>query len=118
MTFGMVAATDAIVALCMVPSLPLIEPAAWQFNAASVVIHLGYYACLLKAYSHGDLSHTYRVARGLGPLLVALASGQVTDEKLRSQDLVEVLLPSCGLIAIALPSLRSAPWPARYRRAT
>jgi hypothetical protein len=29
---------------------------------------------LLKAYSYGDLSHTYPIARGLGPLLVALAS--------------------------------------------
>ena len=48
-----------------------------------MIVHVAYYTFLLKAYSYGDLSHTYPIARGLGPLLVALVSGQLIGEHLR-----------------------------------
>lgn len=118
-TFGVIMMTGTVMGLCAVPFLPAIESAAWKFMVASVVIHLGYYVCLLKAYSYGDLSHTYPIARGLGPLLVALASGQLIGEHLRGQDLVGVLLSSCGLVALALPSNAAAsPSGTRHRLAT
>jgi drug/metabolite transporter (DMT)-like permease len=69
-TFGVIMTTGTLMGLCAVPFLPLIEPAAWKYLAASVTIHVLYYTFLLKAYSYGDLSHTYPIARGLGPLLV------------------------------------------------
>jgi drug/metabolite transporter (DMT)-like permease len=68
-----------------------------------VAIHLAYYTFLLKAYSYGDLSHTYPIARGLGPLLVALVSGQLIGEHLRTQDIVGVMLLSGSLVALAMP---------------
>jgi drug/metabolite transporter (DMT)-like permease len=68
-----------------------------------VIVHVAYYTFLLKAYSYGDLSHTYPIARGLGPLLVALVSGQLIGEHLRTQDMVGVLLLSGALVALALP---------------
>lgn len=107
-TFGVIMTTGTVMGLVAVPFLPMIHPGAWKFLVASVIIHVAYYTFLLKAYSYGDLSHTYPIARGLGPLLVALVSGQLIGEHLRAQDILGVCLLSGGLIALALP-LRGAP---------
>src|SRR5229473_545341 len=107
-TFGVIMTTGTAMGLCAVPFLPWIEPAAWKYLASSVLIHVLYYTFLLKAYSYGDLSHTYPIARGLGPLLVALVSGRVIGEHLRVQDIVGVVLLSLGLIALAMPLKRAS----------
>jgi drug/metabolite transporter (DMT)-like permease len=110
-TFGVIMTTGTVMGLCAVPFLPWIEPAAWKFLASSVAIHVLYYTFLLKAYSYGDLSHTYPIARGLGPLLVALVSGRFIGEHLRTQDIVGVLLLSFGLITLAMPLRNVVPRP-------
>lgn len=102
-TFGVIMTTGTVMGVCAVPFLPWIEPGAWKFLAISVIVHVAYYTFLLKAYSYGDLSHTYPIARGLGPLLVALVSGRVIGEHLRVQDIVGVVLLSFGLITLAMP---------------
>jgi drug/metabolite transporter (DMT)-like permease len=102
-TFGVIMTTGTIMGLCAVPFLPWPEPAAWKYLAMSIIIHVAYYTFLLKAYSYGDLSHTYPIARGLGPLLVALVSGQLIGEHLRAQDIVGVVLLTLGLITLAVP---------------
>lgn len=118
-TFGVIMTTGTVMGLVAVPFLPAIEPGAWKFLAASVAIHVLYYVFLLKAYSYGDLSHTYPIARGLGPLLVALVSGRLIGEHLRAQDIVGVALLSCGLVALAMPQKSVAPRPGgRYGLAT
>ncbi len=101
-TFGVIMTTGTAMGLCAVPFLPSIEPGAWKYMLLSVAIHLAYYTFLLKAYSYGDLSHTYPIARGLGPLLVALFSGQLVGEHLRLQDALGVTFLSLGLIVLAL----------------
>ena len=110
-TFGVIMTTGTVMGLCAVPFLPWIEPAAWKYLASSVLIHVLYYTFLLKAYSYGDLSHTYPIARGLGPLLVALVSGRFIGEHLRAQDIAGVLLLSFGLIALAMPLRNVVPRP-------
>lgn len=118
-TFGMIMTTGTVMGVCAVPFLPMIETGAWRYMIASMAIHLMYYAFLLKAYSYGDLSHTYPIARGLGPLLVALLSGQLVGEHLRVQDMIGVFLLSCALVALALPLKAIVPKPGgRHGRAT
>ena len=51
--------------------LPALQPAAWQFLIASSIIHYVYYALLIGAYTHGDLSQVYPISRGSAPALVA-----------------------------------------------
>src|ERR1700682_5336294 len=108
-TFGVIMTTGTVMGLVAVPFLPWIEPGAWKYLAISVLIHVLYYTFLLKAYSYGDLSHTYPIARGLGPLLVALVSGRVIGEHLRTQDVAGVLLLTSGLIALAIPQRSAVP---------
>jgi len=102
-TFGVIMAMGALQGAILVPFLPMIDPAAWKWAACSVVIHTLYYIFLLKAYAYGDLSHAYPIARGSGPLLVAVFSGRLLGEALRVQDVLGVILLSAGLIALALP---------------
>ena len=110
-TFGLIMATGTVMGLCIVPFVPIIEPGAWKYLLLSVAIHMAYYYFLLKAYSYGDLSHTYPIARGLGPLLVALVSGRFIGEHLRTQDIAGVLLLSFGLVALAMPLRNVVPKP-------
>ena len=110
-TFGVIMTTGTVMGLCVVPFVPMIHPEAWKYLFASVAIHMLYYFFLLKAYSYGDLSHTYPIARGLGPLLVALVSGRMIGEHLRSQDIVGVVLLSFGLVALAMPLRNVVPKP-------
>jgi drug/metabolite transporter (DMT)-like permease len=118
-TFGVIMTTGTVMGLVALPFLPPIAFGAWKFLAISVIVHVAYYTFLLKAYSYGDLSHTYPIARGLGPLLVALVSGQLIGEHLRGQDIAGVLLLSAGLVALALPQRAATPRPgARHGLAT
>src|SRR5581483_9861768 len=108
-TFGVIMTTGTAMGLVAVPFLPMVAFASWKFMALSVIVHLAYYTFLLKAYSYGDLSHTYPIARGLGPMLVAVVSGQVIGEHLRTQDILGVTLSSAGLVMLALPLKAVAP---------
>src|SRR5215469_14639533 len=117
-TFGVIMTTGTVMGLCAVPFLPWIAPGAWKFLAISLIVHVAYYTFLLKAYSYGDLSHTYPIARGLGPLLVALVSGRVIGEHLRPQDIVGVLLLSAGLVTLAIPLKPVGPARGRHGLAT
>ncbi|MBL8664711.1 MAG: hypothetical protein JNM29_17900 [Candidatus Odyssella sp.] len=123
-TFGIIMLTGSLVSLPFLFFLPFPPQTAWMWLGASVVIHNFYYYFLLKAYATGDLSHTYPIARGLGPLLVAILSGRLLGEYLRVQDGVGVALVSLAIIALAAPQRRvggeplSAALRGRHRRAT
>jgi len=56
------------------PLVPLPTPELWGWIAASLCIHLFYQRILSLALEAGDLTFTYPVARGTGPMLVALFS--------------------------------------------
>ena len=111
-TFGVIKGVGLAMALCAMPFLPSLEPAAWTYLMVSVPIHLLYFTFLLRAYSYGDLSHTFPIARGISPLLVLLASGHLTGEQLRPQGVAGVVLMSAGVIALALLKRPAAPTPA------
>lgn len=91
--------------LVYVPVLPLVAPpapASVPYFVASSTIHLGYYACLLLAYRVGDLGQVYPIARGTGPLIVALLSGAVAGEHLSATAAIGVGLVSLGIASLAL----------------
>jgi len=55
---------------------------AWAFVAASALVHLAYFNCLIAGYRAADLTVVYPVARGSGPLLSALAAVLLLGEHL------------------------------------
>ncbi len=100
--------------LALLPFAGRMGQEAWIWLAGSVFVHCLYYACLLKAYRFGDLSQVYPIARGLGPLLVALASGFVFSEALSAQELAGVAIVSLGIASLAFGGRHS---PAENRHA-
>lgn len=62
--------------------LPRWSSLAWGFVAASAVVHLAYFNCLIAGYRASDLTVVYPVARGSGPLLSAVAAVALLGEHL------------------------------------
>jgi drug/metabolite transporter (DMT)-like permease len=85
------------------PLLALVAPpapASWPYIAASVTIHIGYYATLAGAYRAGDLSHGYPIMRGTAPLIVALATIGMFGEGLSPAAWAGVLLICGGVLSL------------------
>lgn len=90
------------------------DPRGWLYVIASGVIHSIYYWCLSRMYEH-DFSVTYPMARGSAPVLVALASLLLLQERLTVGGLAGVALVVCGIAALQIryePGRRSSlSWP-------
>lgn len=81
--------------------LPPLQPAAWPFLLASTVIHYAYYALLIGAYAHGDLSQVYPISRGAAPALVAVAAWVFAAEALSAAEMLGVVVVSAGIMSLA-----------------
>ena len=60
---------------------PRLTGEAWLFIAGNGVLHVAYLLALLRGYRVGDLSVVYPVARGMGPMLAALAAIVLLGER-------------------------------------
>jgi drug/metabolite transporter (DMT)-like permease len=101
LTFATVIGTGA---LSYLPVACVVEPpatASLPYLGSSLFIHLFYYAGLLYGYRYGDLGQVYPVARGTGPLLVALASAPLAHEHLGAVAIVGVVCVSLGIVSLA-----------------
>ncbi len=93
--------TGSLVCLAAVPFVEAPDRASWPYLAAGVVLHNIYFGFLVLSYRAGDLSHVYPLARGTGPLWVAILSGPVAGEVLQSTDWIGVLLVCGGVGSLA-----------------
>lgn len=82
-------------------------PSSWPYLAATTIVHLAYTGLLVSAYQHGELSLTYPIARGTGPVLVALAAPIFLGEQLAAPDLIAVALIIPGILVIGLAGVGS-----------
>jgi drug/metabolite transporter (DMT)-like permease len=96
-----VAVTSGLIAVLLLPFVPLPAPAAWPWVAGSAVVHILYFAFLAGAYRHGELSFAYPVMRGGGPMIVALAGAAFLGEVPSLQASLSILLICAGILAFA-----------------
>ncbi|MDJ0936945.1 MAG: EamA family transporter [Kiloniellales bacterium] len=80
--------------------LPLPDPASWPYLGLSALIHFVYYAGVIGAYRHGDLSQVYPIARGSAPALVALGAWILAGEALSAAELLGVFTVSLGIVSL------------------
>ncbi len=73
----------------------------WGAVAASGVLHVGYFLVLQAGYRAGDLSVVYPVARGVGPLVSALAAILLLDEAATTASIAGLCLIVAGTFTIA-----------------
>ncbi len=95
--------TGSVPAFFLLPFLPLPAAESWPFLVVSVVVHLIYYAALVGAYRHGDLSQVYPIARGSAPFLVAIGAWIFAGEGLGTLEWAGVATVSIGIMSLASP---------------
>ena len=80
--------------------LPLPAAASWPFLALSALVHFVYYAGVIGAYRHGDLSQVYPIARGSAPVLVAVGAWALAGEGLSLPELLGIFGVSLGIVSL------------------
>lgn len=97
---GLIGAAGLIVGAAGAAVLPVPDPAAWPFLAASSLLQSAYLLLLVRAYRHGEFGQVYPLARGLPPLLVTVVSLAVLGERLGGGQLAGVVVVSLALVAL------------------
>jgi drug/metabolite transporter (DMT)-like permease len=92
----------AIVSLVFLPVTGLPAAAAWPWCAASVLIHLVYFAALIESYRAGDMGQVYPIARGSAPLMTAVATTVFIGERLGLLGWCGILLLAAGVLLLSL----------------
>lgn len=75
--------------------------ACWPYIVASAVAQSCYLLLLTTAYSYGDMSRLYPIARGLAPLLVTAVSVGLLGERLSRPALLGVIIICTAIALIA-----------------
>ena len=91
----------ALVGLAIVFFLPPPAPASWPWLAGSAIVHILYFLFLARAYQWGELTYTYPIMRGGGPVIVALAGTALFGEVLAPLQTLGVALVCAGIVAFA-----------------
>ena len=104
-------------ALSWLPFAPLPAVSSWPYLAASVGIHIVYFALVAFSYRKGELSFAYPIMRGTAPVLSAIAAALVLGEWPSLGGWLGVLLVCCiiggactlGSYGLALWAMTRAP---------
>jgi drug/metabolite transporter (DMT)-like permease len=80
----------------------------WPILCGSALVHTVYMIALVQAYSHGDLSVVYPVARGTAPLLVAIGAPMLLGERLSPAAVLGIGLVGGGITWLGLSARRSS----------
>ena len=87
----------------MIAGRPGFTPAAVGLAAISAALELAYFWLLSAAYTRGELSVVYPIARGSAPLLAVLVGLAVLGERLAPAQLLGVALLLLGILSVTLP---------------
>jgi drug/metabolite transporter (DMT)-like permease len=91
----------AACALIVAPWLALPAPQSWPWMAASAAVHILYFLLIAGAYRWGELSYSYPLMRGGGPMIVALVGALALGEVLPPMETLGVALICTGILAFA-----------------
>jgi drug/metabolite transporter (DMT)-like permease len=100
-TTTLISVGSGIVALALLPFVGAPAWAAWPWLAASVVIHLVYFASLIESYRTGDLGQVYPIARGSAPLMTAAVTSIFVGEKLSTLGWMGIVALVAGVLLLS-----------------
>ncbi|MDL2209840.1 DMT family transporter [Desulfovibrio sp. OttesenSCG-928-O18] len=96
----------ALIALTVLPFLPLPLPQSWPYLFGTMTCHLFYYLFVANAYRGADMSYAYTIMRGSSPLFTALVSVFILHEALGAGGWAGVLTLSAGVLVLAVDAVR------------
>jgi drug/metabolite transporter (DMT)-like permease len=76
----------------------------WIFVLGTVILHIGYFFTLGRAYKHGDLSVVYPVARGLGLALIPVFGVLILNESVSTYAVLGIVAIFAGVIIVGASS--------------
>ena len=88
---------------CFTPLLVFSAPlpaAVWPYVLASALVEMVYYLALLRAYTIGDFSQVYPLARGAAPAFLALWAALFLGERPSAGGLAGLALLLVGLLLV------------------
>ncbi len=109
-----IATGAGLAGLAVAPFLPLPSVEALPWLVASILVHIVYFVLLAGAYKWGDISFTYPVMRGGGPVMVALAGAAAFGEVLTLPQTAGVIFICAGILSFAIVRAKD---PAAFRKA-
>ena len=86
------------IALLLLPFFAAPAREAWPWLIVGSWLHTGYKLFLIRAYSHGDLSQVYPIARGTAPLIVTLVGALWLGEGLTPARLAAIAAIAGGIL--------------------
>src|ERR671930_1263391 len=92
----------ALVSIALLPIVGWPALAAWPWCAASVAIHLVYFAALIESYRAGDMGQVYPIARGSAPLMTAVVTTALVGERLGWANWSGIILLVAGVMLLSL----------------
>ena len=100
-TTTLISIGSGLVASILLPFVGLPAWGAWPWLAASVAIHLIYFASLIESYRTGDLGQVYPIARGSAPLMTAAATTVIVGERLSLVGWTGILALVAGVLLLS-----------------
>ncbi|WFG35396.1 EamA family transporter [Candidatus Lucifugimonas marina] len=76
----------------------------WVFVFGTIVLHIGYFFTLGRAYKHGDMSVVYPVARGLGLVLIPVFGVLILNESVSTYAALGIAAIFAGVIIVGASS--------------
>ncbi|KUO18885.1 DMT family transporter [Streptomyces dysideae] len=104
--FALISGGGLVIGLAMVPFVPFPAAGAWPYLFASAVIHIAYYALLMRSFRLGDFGQAYPIARGTAPLVVTVLAAVFAHEVPDGWAAAGIGLSCAGLTGVALWGLR------------
>jgi drug/metabolite transporter (DMT)-like permease len=100
------AASTVVMPFVLITGWPRAE--AWPWLIASVIIHVGYYIGLTRAYARADMSQVYPIARGSAPLMTAAVGIFFLGEPVSAKGVAGILLLGLGIFVMSMKSAADA----------
>jgi drug/metabolite transporter (DMT)-like permease len=109
-----IAVGAGLAGLAVAPFLPLPSAESVPWLVASAFVHILYFILLAGAYRWEDISFTYPVMRGGGPVMVALAGAAVFGEVPTWAQTAGVVCICAGILSFAIVRAKD---PSAFRKA-
>lgn len=114
--FTLISGGSLLIGLLVAPFGALPKAGAWPWMVLSAVLHIAYYALLMRSFRLGDFGQAYPIARGTAPLVVTVLAAVFVGEVPDAWQAAGVALSCAGLTGLALWGIRGSgrrpDWPA------
>ncbi|MCF4138770.1 DMT family transporter [Streptomyces sp. Tue 6430] len=104
--FTLISGGGLLIGLATAPFAAFPAAAAWPYLLVSAVIHIAYYALLMRSFRLGDFGQAYPIARGSAPLVVTVLAAVFAHEVPDGWAAAGIAVSCAGLTGVALWGLR------------